>query len=65
MIQPIAGLIKKHQIQEAGACPVGAQAAAAETGPSARIVDQQPNASTVEIICTCGRRLELRCEHAQ
>ncbi|MHC4622275.1 MAG: hypothetical protein ACYS4W_00055 [Planctomycetota bacterium] len=31
--------------------------------PGARIVDNQPEFATIEITCSCGTKMDLRCEY--
>jgi hypothetical protein len=29
----------------------------------ARIIEQQDGFSIIELVCTCGRKMQIRCEH--
>ncbi|NQT04030.1 MAG: hypothetical protein HQ580_18535 [Planctomycetes bacterium] len=40
------------------------QACTAVAGPKVRIVESQPGFAVLEITCSCGTAISLRCEYA-
>jgi len=34
-----------------------------EGSDQARIIEQQDGYSIIELVCTCGRKMQIRCEH--
>lgn len=58
-MQALSGIIKKHQVREAGA-PLQSQAP--PNGPSARIIDQRDGQTVIEVTCECGKKIQLVCE---
>jgi hypothetical protein len=40
------------------------QASAASAAPQARILENHPEFAVIEVICSCGAGMHLRCEYA-
>lgn len=61
------GVLKKDKVKEAGPrqiAPPG-NVPTAPVGPNARITEQDGARSIVEVRCTCGRIIQLQCNHAK
>ena len=64
-------ILKNEDIQEGerfrlpvdGSAPTGNDATTAVSGDQARIVEQHADYSVIEIVCTCGQTLRIRCDH--
>jgi hypothetical protein len=68
MSQTMTGVLKGSQVRLTGRRPVGepaaasgAAGAAACQGVTARIVEQSADQAVVEVLCTCGNVIRLRC----
>jgi hypothetical protein len=68
MSQAITGILKGSQVRLAGRRPAGEPATAsghaggaACQGVTARIVEQSADQAVVEVLCTCGNVIRLRC----
>jgi hypothetical protein len=62
----MTGVLKGSQVRLAGPRPAGEVAAAAAAkagcqGVTARIVEQSADQAVVEVLCTCGNVIRLRC----
>ena len=69
MSQTMTGVLKGSQVRLAGPRPAGQAAAAGGgsaggagcQGVTARIVEQSADQAVVEVLCTCGNVIRLRC----
>jgi hypothetical protein len=58
MSQTMTGVLKGSQVRLAGRRPAGG---AACQGVTARIVEQSADQAVIEVLCTCGNVIRLRC----
>ena len=76
MEQPLAGVIKKAALKQAAPRrisgePAGTAPAPASTPPAAgkpvtaRVIQQDGTHAVIEVICSCGQRIQLQCDYAQ
>jgi hypothetical protein len=58
-------VLKKHEVRLADPCQIGDGAADATptalAAASARIVAQDDAGANVEVTCSCGKKVQLRC----
>ena len=73
---PNDGILKNDSFRVGEPCPLGqtttqgaAVAAPASQqdadGPVARVIEQAPTHAIVEIVCTCGKAIQMRCDYDQ
>lgn len=59
-------VIKSGEVMLAGRRPIGCAAQAHSATPSqaaARIVAEDASGATLEVVCSCGKRLHVRCAY--
>jgi len=59
-------VIKSGEVMLAGRRPIGCAAQAHSAPPSqaaARIVAEDASGATLEVVCSCGKRLHVRCAY--
>jgi len=62
------GVLKKEAVRMAPARQIGTAGAAGEPGAAgarARIVHQSRTHSIVEVVCACGRSIQVQCNYVQ
>jgi hypothetical protein len=59
-------VIKSGDVMLAGRRPIGCAVESASLRPSqasARIVAEDASGATLEVVCSCGKRLQVRCAY--
>ena len=56
------GMIKIAEPRLIGDCAVAG--GSVSDGPRARIVEQDESSTVIEVICTCGKSIYLKCDYA-
>ena len=66
MNENATGFVKKEMVKAAEPYRIGlpvAQAASAVGRARARLVSQEGTTAMVEVLCSCGKRIQLNCEY--
>jgi hypothetical protein len=64
----VGHILKRDRVEVEGHFSLGQEAPhpgvdAVEGVEQARIIEQQEGYSVVELVCSCGRKMQIRCEH--
>ena len=60
----VEGVLKKREIRLGQPRTIGTESDAPAQAPQARIAQQNDTGATLEVVCSCGRRMQLRCDYA-
>ncbi len=65
MNENATGFVRKDMVKAAEPYRIGpvAQAASPRRQASARLVSQEGTSALVEVLCSCGKRIQLNCEY--
>ena len=65
MNENATGFVRKDMVKPAEPYRIGpvAQAASPLGTASARLVSQEGTTALVEVLCSCGKRIQLNCEY--
>ena len=59
----MSAVVKKSQVRLTEGPPAGGPVAAG--GPQARLIEAGETEAQIEVICTCGRKVRVRCTYAR